>query len=111
MAIVLTALLGVVTSGWACGLTREVSMPGGQHAMASMDDASALPGNPMKDCQGSGTSRSNVPAPCVALCAVTVTVAPAISPAIAVVIGEPHYPASPSLHSWLVQPEPYPPRA
>jgi len=108
--IMFVALLGVVTAGWACGLTSTYSVPGGPHSMAA-DESSAIPDNSMKDCQRSGTAKSEVPPLCVALCAVTVTVAPSISRLVVVQIGEPQYPAGPSIRNWLIEPEPYPPRA
>jgi hypothetical protein len=110
-AIVFTALLGFVTSGWACGLMSAGNMPGSQHATVSADNSSALPDNPMRDCQDSGTAKSDVLPLCIALCAMTVTVTPEISRAVAIQIGLPHYPAGPSIRNWLIQPEPYPPRA
>ncbi len=110
-AIIFTAALSVVTAGWACGLTLADPARSNPHSTASADDSSAMPDNPMQDCQGNGPAKSQVAPPCFALCAVTVTVTPTISRAIAVQIGEPHYPAAPSIRSWLIQPELHPPRA
>jgi hypothetical protein len=110
-AILFVAMLGIVTWGWACGLTWPEGVPAGEHAVASAQGAAALRESPMKDCHDSGTAKSSVVTPCFALCAIAINMTPAVTGAVAVQVGEPHYPAAPSLQDWLVQPEPYPPRA
>ena len=105
------ALLSLVTSGWACGLSPVAGTPIDKMAAMSGHDMSAMPANPMGGCQEEAAGKSTIPQVCAALCAVTLTVAPVIVPAVAAPIGAPNYPALPVFRSWSIQPEPYPPRA
>lgn len=106
--IVLAAVLGIATAGWSCGVLGGAGVLGTRSVVAS---GKGMPGsdNAMKDCQDAG--KAQVSSPCVFLCAVTVSVAPQVSRLTAVQVGEARYAASPSFESWLIQPEPYPPRA
>jgi hypothetical protein len=109
--VVLVTFLGIATSGWACGLTGGGSKEFGPAEMTSHAAAMPMAGGMMDDCHKADTAKRDVAVPCVALCAVTVTVAPALTPALAVQVGVPHYPASRLFQDWQIQPEPYPPRA
>jgi len=120
------ALVSLVTSGWSCRIMPSPALaPNEPVAVSAHDtsghdmsademsghDMSAMPGNSMRDCQGDDTGKSTTPPPCAALCAVTMTAAPAIVHVFAAPIGAPYHAPLPAFRSWSIQPEPYPPRA
>ena len=105
------ALVSLVTSGWACGLTPSASQPSGEGVAVSTQDMSAMPGNAMRDCQGEPADDGLTVTPCMALRTANLTGAPLIVRTIAAERFSPYYPAPSAFLGWLVQPEPYPPRS
>jgi hypothetical protein len=115
-SIVAISLIALVSAGWACGLSAAVPVAHGKAATAAPSAGAASAAHEMQDCHRSATPRHE-PAPqqdaqpCLSLCAVTVqSITASVSRPLNLYTGEPHYPASASLHSWSTQPDPFPPR-
>jgi hypothetical protein len=109
--MVLVTLTGVVAGGWGCGLMQappEALANGHDRLAAVPEEGSSVP---MPDCHPTERDADTSVQPCAALCAVTLSFAPHVVPPVALEFGQPEYPAAPTMHDWLIQPEPYPPRA
>ncbi len=108
---VAVSLTAIVPGGWGGCLLKVLPAASAEASVATADQGAGTADRGTSDCHRTASTKHEPVQPCLSLCGVTVQAIPAtVSRPLDFPVGEPHYPAGASLHSWLTQPDPFPPR-